>query len=129
VFIVEGEKDATTLTRLGFLSVCSPFGSTDWHDEYSEALRGRPVIICPDNDEPGRSYAKSVAGSLLWHGVRQLRILKPSSDYSPQPGGDVTDWLISKGFRGKRDAARAEILRIVGSLERLESRAVQGVSQ
>lgn len=125
VFVVEGEKDATTLTRIGFVAVCSPFGSTKWLDQYSEALRGRPVIICPDNDEPGRSYAKSVAGSLLWHGVRQLRILKPSADYAPRPGGDVTDWLIAKGFKGKRDAARAEILRIVGSLERLECRAKQ----
>ena len=59
-YIVEGEKAADALTRLGVLNTTSggaeSAGKTDW-----TPLKGRPCVIWPDNDEPGRQYGEDVA--------------------------------------------------------------------
>jgi putative DNA primase/helicase len=63
-------------------------GAGKWRTEYSESLRGRTVVILPDNDEAGQHHAATVAAALL--GVAaSVRIVE-------LPGladkGDVTDW-------------------------------------
>ena len=97
VFLVEGEKDADVLARLGFLAVSPPNGSSAWSGDYASPLAGRPVIVVPDNDAPGEAHARCAAGSLVWHGVRQLRVLRPGAGgYDVPVGGDLTDWLRSR---------------------------------
>ena len=79
VIIVEGEKDADNLKKLGFTVTTSPGGAGKWPSldaEYhiSEPLRGKEVFIIPDNDEPGRKHAEQVASSL--HGkVKALKVV------------------------------------------------------
>jgi hypothetical protein len=61
VYVVEGEKAACAGASIGLLCTTSAHGSkspakTDW-----SPLRGRPVVILPDNDPAGRGYAEDVA--------------------------------------------------------------------
>lgn len=61
VLVAEGEKCADELVRLGYCATTSSHGAnsarrTDW-----SPLAGRDVVILPDNDKPGRGYAKDVA--------------------------------------------------------------------
>ena len=52
VYIVEGEKDADTLNKMGYTATTA--GSTsDWRREYAFYFTGAKVIILPDNDKPG----------------------------------------------------------------------------
>jgi putative DNA primase/helicase len=90
VFICEGEKDADSLTRLGLLATCNPMGAGKWRPCYSEALRGRPVALLPDNDAPGRKHAAAIAGDLLRVGC-QVRIVEVPA------GKDITEWLSQGG--------------------------------
>ena len=64
VYIVEGEKDADNLRKLGLIATTNPMGAGKWKPEYSESLTGATVVIIPDNDEPGRKHAQQVVQSL-----------------------------------------------------------------
>lgn len=65
VFIVEGEKDADTLYKLGFCGTCNPMGAGKWIGDYNDFLRGKKIIIIPDNDEAGKAHAKTVVENIL----------------------------------------------------------------
>jgi 5S rRNA maturation endonuclease (ribonuclease M5) len=93
VFIVEGEKDADRLAALGFVATTNAGGAGKWRNEYNEHLRGRHVVIIPDNDEPGREHAAKVTRSL--RGIAaSVRVLKlPDLKLK----GDVSDWLDAEG--------------------------------
>ena len=91
VLVVEGEKTANFAYRAtGRLAVTWMGGSGgvkkphDW-----ESLAGLNVIVCPDNDDPGRKAAKVVCGRLLGAGVASLSVLNPPPD-SPE-GWDLAD--------------------------------------
>jgi len=89
VFIVEGEKDAERLHHLGILATTSPGGAGKWRDEYGELLRGRDVVILPDNDDPGRKHALQVARSVA-KSARSVKIV----DLPGLPEKeDVSTWL------------------------------------
>ncbi len=63
VVLTEGEKDADAGARIGLPTTTS--GGTDsWREDHSEALRGKPVVIVADADEPGRAHAHRLAASL-----------------------------------------------------------------
>ncbi|MEN6350735.1 MAG: AAA family ATPase [Syntrophomonas sp.] len=90
VLIVEGEKDCDRLVKLGFTATTNHGGAGKWGENHSKYFTaGSKVVILPDNDEPGRKHARSVAGQLHSQGC-QVRIIE-------LPGlpekGDVSDWL------------------------------------
>jgi len=88
VFVVEGEKDVETLKQLGLVAVTSPFGCSKWVDSCNEYFQGKKVIIIPDNDEPGKKFAKQVALS-LWDYAEKIKIVElPVAEKE-----DVTDFL------------------------------------
>jgi putative DNA primase/helicase len=93
VFVCEGEKDCDRLAALGLVATTNSGGAEKWRDEYSESLRGRRVVIVPDNDQPGERHAAQVAASLrgIAASVRILRL--PSLPAK----GDVSDWLAAGG--------------------------------
>ncbi len=93
VFVAEGEKAVDALVACGKLATCNPMGAGKWDPGYGEALRGREVVVLPDNDDPGRRHARAVAGSLA--GVAAcVRVLDLPG---LPPKGDVFDWLQSPG--------------------------------
>ncbi len=107
VFVCEGEKDVHSLEALGVLATCNPMGAGKWRREYSEALRGRPVVILPDNDVPGRKHAAFVAADLMSVGC-EVRILQVPT------GKDVSDWLGAGGTLQGLQALASEQAALTG---------------
>ena len=104
VIVVEGEKDADTLRALGFVATTSPCGAGHWLEGFGKWLRGRRVVILPDNDVPGWNHAIQVAGSVVcWHAA-EIRVVRLPS---LADGGDVTEWLADwpEGADAERKAA------------------------
>jgi hypothetical protein len=93
VVICEGEKDCDRLAQLGFVTTTNSGGAGKWLPELSELLRGRRVIVIPDNDDAGERHGELVARSLhrvaRWVGVLRLPGLPPK--------GDASDWLDQGG--------------------------------
>ncbi len=77
VILVEGEKCADALIEQGMtattamLGANAPIEKTDW-----SPLKGKHVIIWPDNDEPGKQYAEKVVKKLTFLGVLSLTLLE-----------------------------------------------------
>ena len=91
VYIVEGEKCVDALHERGLYATTSGGATTytAWPDGLAEHLRGRVVIILPDNDNEGRHYADKVAESL--QGVAARVSVLPLDGLGPK--GDVYDWF------------------------------------
>lgn len=94
VFIVEGEKDADALAKLGLCATTGPDGAGKWNPTFTESLRCAHVVILPDADEPGRKHGELVARSV--HGTAaSVRIVNLG-----RPGvKDAADWLAAGGTR------------------------------
>ena len=91
VFVVEGEKDVERLWSHGLVATCNAFGGGEgkWSRGHSHYLRGRNVVILPDNDKTGIEHGECVARSL--HRIAgSVRVLK--LDGLPAKG-DVSDWF------------------------------------
>ncbi|WP_264685312.1 AAA family ATPase [Wolbachia endosymbiont (group B) of Parapoynx stratiotata] len=77
VVLVEGEKCAEALIEKGITATTAMFGAnapidkTDW-----TPLKGKHIIIWPDNDEAGNKYTKNAEKRLLELGVASLATLK-----------------------------------------------------
>lgn len=93
VFIVEGEKSADAGQALNLCCITSSGGSsaatkTDW-----KPVQGLPVVIIPDNDEPGESYAADVARLCLAAGASSVKLLRlPTIWPDCPPAGDLHDF-------------------------------------
>lgn len=53
IFICEGEKATDALRMLSVVATTNVNGAGNWKDEYNKSLRGRHVVILPDNDKKG----------------------------------------------------------------------------
>lgn len=111
VIIVEGEKDADRLHKMGLLATTSPCGAGKWRESYSAALIGRRVAIIPDNDGPGAIHARHVAGSLMRVGAASIRIVELPNLAEK---GDVSSWIESLLAGGKSEnEAKASLLAVI----------------
>ena len=89
VFIVEGEKDADALTRLGLVATCNSMGAGKFTEELVPYFQDKVVAIIPDNDSIGMAHALDVGKKL--HGVaKSIKILTLPG---LPPKGDVSDYL------------------------------------
>lgn len=88
-WVVEGEKDADSLSDLNLCGTCNVGGAGKWLDSYSPAFKDKEVIVCGDNDTAGRNHVKAVVKSLEAH-AKTIRILTV-----PAPHKDVSDYLAS----------------------------------
>ena len=59
-----GPDGARACGPSSFAATCNPFGAGKWEDSFSIHLKGKKVIILPDNDVPGRNHAEQVAASV-----------------------------------------------------------------
>ncbi len=64
IVICEGEKDADSMIKLGYIATTAPNGARSWHPGYADYFRGKKVIVIPDADEAGRSYAETISKDL-----------------------------------------------------------------
>lgn len=93
VWIVEGEKDVHSLVAIGIQGTTWAGGAKkDWLPPWTELLRGRRVILCPDNDAVGQERAELICESLA--GACELHWVK-----IPAPHKDVSDFLAAGGTR------------------------------
>jgi 5S rRNA maturation endonuclease (ribonuclease M5) len=87
VFVVEGEKDVEALRSYGFVATTNAGGAkAAWLPAFTEALRGREVIIIPDADVPGRQRALIIARALLGTAARIIV-------WEPEGAKDISDWF------------------------------------
>jgi len=68
VMVLEGEKDVETAYRLvlpaGWAATTCPFG-TRWMSVYGEMLRGKNIVLCPDNDPSGQDHLRQIGRDLV----------------------------------------------------------------
>jgi DNA-directed RNA polymerase specialized sigma24 family protein len=105
VWWVEGERKADLLHSLGLLGTCNVGGAgMGWLESYGGQLRGRNVVVVPDNDEAGRRHADRVLGALVRTGAAGVRLAL--LDGLPE-GGDVIDYERQHGRAALEKALRA----------------------
>jgi len=113
IFVVEGEKDANALRARGVPATTNPMGATTeekqtegsgWLASYSETLRDVDVVICGDNDAPGREHIRIVASNL--HGVaKSVRVLDLKQFWPEiEESDDISDWFDAGHTRPDLDA-------------------------
>lgn len=103
IYIVEGEKSAEAARLIKLTATTSPNGPNAAHLADWSPLAGKDVVICPDNDAAGESYANAVAGAL-----RKLSpppLIKVVRLPGLKEGEDIFDWI------ERRDAADSETIR------------------
>jgi len=79
IWLVEGEKDADNMVKLGFCATTPPNGAGKWLDIHTEALQGATVWIISDNDSVGREHGKNVAKTLENNGCNVISWVPPSN--------------------------------------------------
>jgi hypothetical protein len=99
VLIVEGERDVDTLAGLGFTATTCPMGAKKWRPEYNDALKGKNVVLIPDNDNEGREHMALVGASLNGNSASLKLINLPNLPSK----GDVSDF--AQTFKDKEEAA------------------------
>ena len=93
IFIVEGEKDADFLEKLGFVATTCPLGAGKWKAHYSNSLVGADVYIVADNDKAGKGHVEEVAKSLSGK-AKSIKLVDLAGGLPELPiGGDVTDFF------------------------------------
>ena len=107
VFVFEGEKAADAAAGIGLNATTSAHGAdcakkTDW-----TPLAGSEVVILPDNDEPGRRYAREVAEILV-------RLDPPAAVKIVElpnlgAGEDIVEFIGANGGGAKGATTRKEI--------------------
>jgi predicted P-loop ATPase len=103
IWVVEGESCAVTLNQLfkgtGNFATTNLGGGGKWQDSDTECLSGaKQVIVCPDQDKPGKKHAEKVAEKLQAAGIPFQWCFPDPSNWEwkdlPDKGGfDVADWI------------------------------------
>ncbi|TXH12042.1 MAG: hypothetical protein E6R03_13655, partial [Hyphomicrobiaceae bacterium] len=114
IYWVEGEKDCENLVALGVQATTTAGGADNLSKlcrrSARAALSNKVVIIIPDRDEAGNSYALQAESIALAYAneVNLLRIPTDAWDDPKKPNKDISDWIaFSKGgvMRTKEDLA------------------------
>ena len=104
VLVVEGEKTSDAAGKLfsSYVPTTSMSGAMAAHQSDWTPLKGREVIVWPDNDPDGRRYAREVAALVLTAGASSARIVRlpegmpPHWDLAdPVPGGVDVERLLA----------------------------------
>jgi hypothetical protein len=74
IYICEGEKAADALCSLGVVATTSHAGAGGWNQDLNQYFAGANVVVVPDNDTAGWSYAAKIVESLL-PVVKSIRVL------------------------------------------------------
>jgi hypothetical protein len=94
IFFVEGEKDADNLWSRGVPATTLAGGAdAKWLDDYTGIFTGATIYILPDNDEPGKKYARTIYDGVIKSAKSARVVTLPDL----LPKGDVSDWLQSGG--------------------------------
>lgn len=101
LFVVEGEKKVHAVEKCGFYATCNNGGAGNWVQSQGMHLRGKRVIILPDNDDPGMKHALIVAGSAVYNGAASVYIypyLYDRADLHNDHKSDICDVIDKVGI-------------------------------
>ena len=93
VFLVEGEKDADRLRSIGLTATTTAQGAKGWPKSDHSPLAGRHVVLMPDNDDAGRSYAAQAGRDLIGKAGSVRLLALPGVPAK----GDASDWVDAGG--------------------------------
>jgi 5S rRNA maturation endonuclease (ribonuclease M5)/biotin operon repressor len=94
VCLCEGEKDADTVFNLylnarnGLVIGMTSGGANSWSPELAKKLRGKRVVILPDDDDAGIKYADAIEESLKAEKIEYHRV-----SFSGTGAKDVTEYM------------------------------------
>lgn len=111
VYLVEGEKAADCLTKIGIIATTWPNGAAALGRADLTPLAGRNLVCWPDNDEPGHNAMQEAQARL--HMLGALALLLDVESLGLPPKGDAVDWL----ERFEKDCSGSELCAIPGGLE------------
>lgn len=86
IWIVEGEKDADRLHRMGLCATTNPGGAGKWLPHHTDTVAGAELHIVADKDDPGRAHATAIRDACTPRGCR-VTIWEAAS------GKDISDHL------------------------------------
>lgn len=99
IVVLEGEKDVHTALSLGlpggWAATTSPFGAGHWRPAYSDLLKGKKIILCPDTDCFGQVHLKQMIFSLLGK-ASEMKIV-----HLPGSVKDLSEWVDQGGLAGQ----------------------------
>ncbi|MDH5638866.1 MAG: AAA family ATPase [Nitrospinota bacterium] len=101
VWVFEGDKCADAAANLGLVATTSGSSTSARQADWTP-LKGRQVIVWPDNDTPGEKYAEDVIKLLEGLGCQVCLIALEGMDLPES--GDIVDWL-----RDNPGATRADV--------------------
>jgi hypothetical protein len=122
ICVAEGEKDCDNLTSLGFVATCNPMGAGKWRDEYSQALRGKDVIVfgdLGDEDGAGERHTAHVIQSLVGKANSIKHVTLPEGFH------DVSDYIASLSPETAADTIR-KLIEQTPELSSLNSSGLAG---
>lgn len=109
IIFVEGEKDVDALIDIGFCAVCTAFGATvdarQFSKEYADQLRGKTVIVIPDDNDKesnniedlGGKYARAVVNKLTVNNVFAKIFSLSELNVDKVQGYDISDAIEQYG--------------------------------
>lgn len=103
VYVVEGEKDADNLWKMGIPATTNVMGAGKWKEEYNKWFDGKKVVILPDNDSAGIKHATEVAENICEVALGVKIVTLPGLP----PKGDFSDWVRKCG--GTKESLFAEV--------------------
>lgn len=94
VWLVEGEEVALALRAVGKVAVCGGWGATQREFGHAlDILKGRDILLCPDNDVKGRELMANYRKALVDLGVKSVRVISPPVKAKE----DIFDYLRAGG--------------------------------
>lgn len=86
IWVVEGEKDADRLHRMGLVATTNPGGAGKWLPHHTNTVAGAELHIVADKDDPGRAHATHIRDVCALRGSRV-------TIWEAATGKDVSDHL------------------------------------
>jgi hypothetical protein len=110
IYLAEGEKAVDALMSLGVAATTAHSGAGHWPESITEYFAGANVVILPDNDLSGWSYARKAAEAILPI-AKAVKVV----DLGLQEQGDDAYEFIEAG------GGRSELAALVKAAPRLNS--------
>ena len=110
IYLAEGEKAVDALMSLGVVATTAHSGAGHWPEAITEYFAGANVVILPDNDLSGWSYARKAAEAILPI-AKALKVV----DLGLQDQGDDAYEFIEAG------GGRAELAALVKAAPKINS--------
>ena len=109
VFVCEGEKAAEAGREQGLVTTTNAGGASAVHKADWTPLKGKRVVVLPDNDNPGETWAKTLEKAATKAEAESVQILRLPG---LPPKGDLFEWFHEMG------KSTADLMQLVDERQR-----------